>query len=88
MSAREAVKETNQSAYLVRARKVRRCEGFRCTHQIEPGEDYVRAVCFPGHDANDGTRPWVLHICVTCATEFGGPLPPRRTTTVDPQGIT
>lgn len=85
MSTREWP-EINETAHLVRARKTRRCEGYRCPHQIDPGEDYVRTVCFPGHDANGGTRPWVLHLCITCATEYDRPLPPRRSTNPTDEG--
>lgn len=75
MSGREA----DYTEHLVRARKVTACHGYRCAALIRVGEDYVRAVAFPGHDANGTERPWVMKLCIGCATEFDRPLPPRRT---------
>ncbi len=67
-------------AYLVRARKEHRCEDRPCVSDgiIRRGQDYVRAVAFPGDDANQSDQPWVLRICVSCATRYGRELPPRR----------
>ena len=63
---------------LVTARKRHRCEQYPstlCGKWIEPGDDYVRAVAFPG-DVTD--HIWVLRLCVPCATQYGKSLPPRR----------
>lgn len=74
--------DTRAGSRTVRARKARRCGAYVgggwCTTRIEPGDDYVRVVVFPGHECNDGPAPLVLVLCVPCATEYGRPLPPRR----------
>lgn len=70
--------DVNQTAHLVRTRKSFRCDGFRCATTVQKGDDYVRAVAFPGHDANGGTQPWVMKLCVDCATQYDRPLPRRR----------
>ncbi len=75
MSGREA----DYTEHLIRARKQHACHGYRCSTLILAGQDYVRAVAFPGHDANGSARPWVMKLCISCATEFDRPLPPRRT---------
>lgn len=69
--------ECNSTAWLVRARKRYRCQDSR--EVIEAGTLYVRMVAFPGHDAVGGTRPWVLKVCLNCATRYGRALPDRRT---------
>ena len=46
---------------IVTARKRHRCEDGRCW--IEPGDKYVRAVCFPG-EVNSSPRPWVMRLCL------------------------
>jgi hypothetical protein len=71
--------DANETAHLVTARTPFVCHYYRCTTEIGRGEDYVRAVCFPGHDANGSTVPWVMKLCVGCATYYDRPLPPRRT---------
>lgn len=77
MSARDV----NLAEHTVTARKMRACEGHRCVRVIQPGEDYVRAVAFPGHDANGSDRPWVMRVCLGCYFEYdqAKPMPPRRT---------
>lgn len=55
------------------ARKPHRCGNYPCRGGIAPGELYVRHVAFPGDDGNEeGTRPWVIKQCLTCA-DSGGP---------------
>lgn len=57
---------------LRRARKAHPCGNYPCTLQIEPGELYVRHVAFPGEDGHeDGTRPWSIRECVSCADRGG-----------------
>jgi hypothetical protein len=54
---------------VITARKGHRCDGYRCNRsprRIAPGERYTRGVCFPGHDANGGTVPWVMLLCSDC----------------------
>lgn len=68
----------------VRARVEHRCHAGLsddCARVIRPGQDYLRAVAFPGADAYDaprGSRPWVLVQCEPCATVYGQPMPPRK----------
>jgi hypothetical protein len=71
--------DVQATEHTVTARKARQCEGWRCWVRIQPGEDYVRSVAFPGHEANGGDRPWVMHICKGCHTQYGREMPPRRT---------
>lgn len=68
------------SSKLVTARKTHLCEDRPCGSGgvIAAGDDYVRAVAFPGSDANNGDQPWVMKLCVSCATRYGRELPPRR----------
>lgn len=71
-------RDTSQTAHTVRARKRYRCDqrAFEgCRGSIQPGDDYVRCVAFPGHDCNDGSQPWVMRVCVGC---YLPPLPARR----------
>lgn len=70
----------SETVHLVKARKHHRCEEYPhgtegCLLTIRPGEDYVRAVAFPG-DVTD--HIWVMRLCVPCATRYGRPLPARR----------
>ena len=62
----------------VRARKRHRCAvahdgswARACTGWIEPAEEYVRAVCFPG-DVNSSDVPWVMRMCSACARGYVG----------------
>ncbi|RZU64899.1 hypothetical protein EV379_1210 [Microterricola gilva] len=57
--------------WVVKARQIHWCEArnYGCTKQIKPGEQYYRAVCWPGHDANGGSVPWILKICRGCLNE-------------------
>lgn len=59
-----------ETQHTVTARKRHRCgDGFSsgCSGWIEPGEDYLRAVAFPGGEMNEcGTRPYVLKVCACC----------------------
>lgn len=72
-----------ETAHTVTARRDHRCTGWRCATTICPGEQYVRHVLFPGHDAHGGHAPAVLPLCQTCATAHGRPMPPRRGETKD-----
>ena len=67
----------------VTARKRHRCESGRydpeCPRSIKPGEEYVRCVAFPGSDANNSERPWVMDVCRGCFTRYGRPMPERKT---------
>jgi hypothetical protein len=65
--------------HTVVARADRRCDGYRCHRKIKSREEYVRMVAFPNHDANGGTTPWVLRICIDCWREHDvdRPMPPR-----------
>lgn len=68
------------SAYTVTARKRRSCDQYpRCYNGIRPGDDYARHVVFPGDDANNSPRPWVLNLCRECQTEYDREMPLRRT---------
>jgi hypothetical protein len=68
------------TAWTVTARKRHSCDNYpRCYRGIKPGEDYARHVAFPGDDANNSSRPWVLNLCQHCHTEHGREMPPRRT---------
>lgn len=67
------------TAKVVTARKSHRCDAaqdaswFRaCTGRIQPGEKYVRMVCFPG-DINSSEVPWVMRACPGCASGYTGP---------------
>lgn len=75
--------EVHATEHTVTARLGFTCHGYPCTRMVRSGEDYVRLVAFPRHDANGGTTPWVLKICVACYREHDpdAPLPPRKTTT-------
>jgi hypothetical protein len=59
--------EWNTTKRIVVARKPHRCDGYRCRGWISRSDRYTRSVCFPGHDANGGTRPWVMKLCAECA---------------------
>jgi len=77
-----SVRDINATEHTVTARCSRRCEGYRCGQWVKAGEDYVRLVAFPGHDAlgySEG-RPWVMRICVACWREYDPEraMPPRR----------
>lgn len=52
------------------SRRVRYCQDKRsgCIHQIERGDQYVRAVMFPNHDVSGYDRPVVMVICLPCAS--------------------
>lgn len=55
--------------HLVTARKDHYCDDYpRCTDGIKAGEPYLRCVAFPGHDANGGTKPWVMNLCRRSST--------------------
>lgn len=72
--------EVNATEATVTARRAFVCHGYRCHNTVSKGEEYVRLVAFPGHDANGGTTPWVLKLCVPCYREHDtdAPLPARR----------
>jgi hypothetical protein len=73
--------EVHATEHTVTAGLAFACQGYRCHHVVRKGEDYIRMVAFPGHDANGGTTPWVLKLCIGCYREHDpdAPLPPRRT---------
>ncbi len=49
------------------ARKARPCGEYRCPNTINPGDQYVRHVTFPGQDGYEyGTQPRVLEQCPAC----------------------
>lgn len=58
----------NPSAlYAVRtARKSRRCNGFGCRAQIEPGQRYTRSALPPGADVNSSEKWWVHYLGQCC----------------------
>lgn len=55
--------------WVVKAHKQHRCEGYRHSRVIEPGEHYYRAVAWPVTDANSGTTPWVIKLCRECISD-------------------
>lgn len=69
------------TAYTVTARVDRTCDEYpRCDNGgIKAGTDYVRHATFPGDEANSSSRVVVHRICQPCHTEYGQPMPPRRT---------
>lgn len=71
--------DINATEHSVTARADRRCDGYRCGRKVRRGEQYIRLVAFPAHDANGGTTPWVLRICVECWREYDAEraMPPR-----------
>lgn len=71
--------DVQATAHTITARRSRRCDDYPCHVEIQPGEDYVRSVTFPRHEANGGTTPWVLNICKDSYTQYGRAMPPRRT---------
>jgi hypothetical protein len=71
------------TAHTVTARLRRWCDDYICREPIEPGEDYARHVAFPGDECNGGSRPFVLCICQGCQTQYGQPMPPRRSHRAD-----
>ncbi|GAB3471888.1 hypothetical protein [Actinophytocola sediminis] len=76
----DAVHGPAATAHTVTARKPFTCHGYRCYHRIQPGEQYVRHVAFPGHDCNGGSSPWVMRICADCHAPADMPPPMRRRT--------
>jgi len=67
------------TAKVVTARKPHQCDAWAdsswarsCTGRIQPGEQYVRMVCFPG-DVNSSGVPWVMRACPACASSYTGP---------------
>lgn len=70
----------SDTSWTATARKSYFCDnrtGDGCNN-IKPGQDYVRFVAFPGHDANpDGPGPTVLRSCLAC---YRGTPPIRRGT--------
>lgn len=74
--------EANATEHTVTAGLAFVCHGYRCHNIVRKGEDYIRMVAFPRHEANGGTVPWVLKLCIDCYREHDAdaPLPPRRRT--------
>lgn len=66
------------TARIITARKPRRCGAAGCNTIIQPYEDYVRHVAFPGDSDIGNTGFWVLRICVPCHTQYGQAVPARR----------
>jgi hypothetical protein len=70
------------TAKVVRARKGHWCDikdmyPMQCVGRIEPGQQYIRSVIFPGHDAGPsrydrGARPWSHEVCLNCAVNYRG----------------
>lgn len=66
------------TAKAVTARKCHRCDAAqdiswgRACRDIQPGDRYVRMVCFPG-DINSSSAPWVMRACPACADSYIGP---------------
>jgi hypothetical protein len=82
----------NEQAFTVVANKRHRCQEDRCSHVIQVGETYVRAVLFPGHGsgyADVDRRPVHWTFCVACATRYGRELPPpsNRSQSVDQEAV-
>lgn len=75
--------EVNATEHTVTARLAFVCHGYRCSSVVRKGEEYVRLVAFPRHDANGSTVPWVMKLCVSCYQEHDAdaPLPPRKRVT-------
>jgi hypothetical protein len=70
--------EANTTAHTVTARKAVRCDDYPCKNIIQPGEDYVRHVAFPGCEFHGGDQPLVMRSCMDCTTRYGRRVPPRR----------
>lgn len=57
------------------ARRRRQCGSYPCSRSIEPGQQYLRHVAFPGDEGHEeGTRPWVIEECAACAAARGEPI--------------
>jgi hypothetical protein len=57
------------------ARRERPCGSYPCYRTIKPGDRYRRHVAFPGDEGNEqGTRPWVIEECESCAAAYGRPI--------------
>jgi hypothetical protein len=73
----------SETQHTVTARKSYPCDSYRCGGTIKPGEEYVRAVAFPGSDHCYGTRPVMVRGCLRCSasiigTEFAPRMRRRR----------
>lgn len=75
----------SETQHTVTARKRRRCDdgSFYCWQWIEPGQQYLRAVAFPGSEVNphrygEPNRPRVLNVCGGCTTLIGHAPKMRR----------
>lgn len=68
------------TAHTITARRDQACDEYpRCTNGgIKAGADYARHVTFPGDEANSSDRVVVHRICQACHTDYGRPMPPRR----------
>jgi hypothetical protein len=62
----------SETQHTVTARKSYPCDSYRCEGRIEAGEDYVRAVAFPGSDHNYGPVPIMVRGCLRCSTSLIG----------------
>lgn len=61
-----------ETQHTVTARKSYPCDSYRCGGTIEPGQNYVRAVAFPGSDHCNGPRPIMVRGCQECSAELIG----------------
>lgn len=61
-----------ETQHTVTARKSHPCDSYRCGGTIEAGQDYVRAVAFPGSDHCNGPRPIMVRGCQECSAELIG----------------
>lgn len=73
----------SETQHTVTARRPYPCDSFRCGGRIEAGEDYVRAVAFPGSDHNYGRVPITMRSCGRCSgsiigTEFAPRMRRRK----------
>jgi len=72
MAGTVSVVQRNHCAIVERrtARKRRRCDAYPSCKWIEPGDVYLLHTCFPGHECNNGTRPYRMAECADCATPY------------------
>lgn len=70
----KTVNDGGMTASLVTARKRRHCRirDRACLGEVKPGDQYVRAVMFPNHDAYGYTHghPVVSTYCLPCASNY------------------
>ena len=77
------------TASVRKSRRVRFCgaRDIYCWHTIRPGEEYVRSVMFPNHDASVYDVPVVHVTCAGCALNYiyldQLDVSPRRTNRIE-----